>query len=248
VKNLVILQARMGSCRLPGKVLKKINNRSVIEWQISRIRNSSVEKIIVATSTDDTDDKLAQEVADLGITVFRGSLNDVHSRFVTILKENMPDYFIRLTGDCPLVMPSLLDKMINYFESSNFDYLSNVDPPTFPDGLDIEIISSKSFLEFSKFNLTDEEREHVTLGIRKRPKDFRIGNFVNGRDLSKMRWTVDYEEDFNFVSRIFEYFSGREVEFTIEDILQALDSGKVADNLVPAEYRNITLVNGVEGV
>ena len=247
MKNLAILQARTGSSRLPGKVLRIINNRTMIDWQISRIKNSSVKKIIVATSTEDADDKLVQEVTNLGITAFRGSLNDVHSRFLTILKENMPDYFIRLTGDCPLVMPSLLDKMISYFESSNFDYLSNVCPPTFPDGLDIEIISSHAFLEFSNFNLTDEEREHVTLGIRKRPTDFRIGNFVNDRDLSRMRWTVDYEEDFNFVSRIFEYFSGREVEFTTEDILQALDSGKFADNLVPAEYRNISLVNGVEG-
>jgi spore coat polysaccharide biosynthesis protein SpsF (cytidylyltransferase family) len=220
----------------------------MIEWQISRIKKSSLEKIVVATSTDETDDKLAQVVADLDIPVFRGSLNDVHSRFVTIIEENMPDYFIRLTGDCPLVMPILLDDMIGCFESGEFDYLSNVGPPTFPDGLDIEIISTRSFLEFSQLNLTPEEREHVTLGIRNRPRDFRIGNFVNNRDISSMRWTVDYEEDFNFVSRIFEYFSGREVEFTAEDIIQAIDSGKVADNLVPPAYRNVSLVKGVEGV
>lgn len=220
----------------------------MIEWQISRIKKSSVERIIVATSTDNTDDKLAQVVADLNITVFRGSLNDVHSRFVTIIKEDMPDYFIRLTGDCPFVMSNLLDEMIAYFESGDFDYLSNINPPTFPDGLDIEIISSRSFLEFSKFNLTDKEREHVTLGMRNRPRDFRIGNFVNSEDISKMRWTVDYEEDFNFVSRVFEYFSGKEEEFTTEDILQAIESGKIVDNLVLPEYRNISLVDGVEDV
>ncbi len=236
----------MGSSRLPGKVLKLINGRPMIEWQISRIQKSAVGKIILATSDDDADDELAKVVGDLGIEVFRGSLRDVHSRFVSILQEDTPQYFLRLTGDCPVTMPNLIDEMISSFESSHLDYLSNVNPPTFPDGLDIEIISSQSFLDFSKLNLTKEEKEHVTLGIHLRPKDFKIGNFVNKQDLSKMRWTVDYEEDFNFISKIFEYFRGREAEFTIDDIVQALDSGKVPDNVVSHEFRNISIKDGVE--
>lgn len=241
MKNLAILQARMGSSRLPGKVLKLINGRPMIEWQISRIQKSNVEKIILATSNDETDDELAKTVGDLGITVFRGSLQNVHSRFVTILQEDTPDYFLRLTGDCPVVMPNLIDEMMSDFESGDFDYLSNVSPPTYPDGLDIEIVLSHSFLEFSKLDLTEEEREHVTLGMRQRPGDLKIRKFVNDRDLSKMRWTVDYEEDFNFISNIFEYFAGREAEFTIDDILQALDSGKVSDNVISHELRNISV-------
>lgn len=236
----------MSSSRLPGKVLRQINGRPMIEWQISRILKSNIEKIILATSNDDTDDELVKAVEDLGIFVFRGSLKDVHSRFVTILQRDSPDYFLRLTGDCPVVMPNLINEMISDFETGRFDYLSNINPPTFPDGLDIEIISRQSFLEFSKLDLTEDEREHVTLGIRQRPRDFKIGNFVNQRDLSKMRWTVDYEEDFNFISKIFEYFSGREAEFTIDEIVKALDTGKVPDNVISPEFRNISVKNGVE--
>ena len=173
---------------------------------------------------------------------------DVRSRFLTILQESRPGSFIRLTGDCPAVMPDLLNSMMHEFELNKFDYLSNTNPPTYPDGLDIEIISTRSFLEFSKLNLTSEVREHVTLGMCKRIEEFKIGNYMNSRDLSKMRWTVDYEEDFNFISRIFEYFIGREKDFTIDDILKALESGKVKGNEISHELRNISLKNGVEGV
>lgn len=231
----------MSSSRLPGKVLRQINGRPMIEWQILRILKSNVEKIILATSNDHTDDELVKAVEDLGIFVFRGSLKDVHSRFVTILQEDLPDYFLRLTGDCPVVMPILINEMLSDFETGRFDYFSNINPPTFPDGLDIEIISRQSFLDFSKLDLTEDEREHVTLGMRQRPGDFKIGNFVNYQDLSKMRWTVDYEEDFNFISKIFEYFNGRETEFTIDDIVKAIDTGKVPDNVISHEFRNISI-------
>lgn len=213
----------------------------MIEWQISRIQKSNVEKIILATSNDVTDDELANTVQSLGIGVFRGSLTDVHSRFKTILEEEAPDYFLRLTGDCPVIMPNLINEMISKFESSELEYFSNINPPTFPDGLDIEIVSRQSFLEFSKQNLTEHEKEHVTLGMRLRPKEFKFGNFESGQDLSKMRWTVDYEEDFYFISKIFEYFIGREDTFTIDDILQGLNSGKFSDNVMSHEFRNIAL-------
>ena len=244
MNNLAILQARTGSTRFPGKVLKQINGRSLIEWQILRIKESNIEKIVLATSNESTDDELAKIVRNLGIQVFRGSLTNVHSRFLSIVQQECPDYFIRLTGDCPVTMPILINEMISAFESSRVDYLSNVDPPTYPDGLDIEIISSKSFLEFSKMDLTEDEREHVTLGMRERPKIFRIDNFSNDRDLSKARWTVDYEGDFNFIKKVFEYFDGRETNFTMNDILQALESGHIVDNIISHEFRNITLKKG----
>ncbi len=220
----------------------------MIEWQISRIQKSNVEKIILATSNDETDDDLVKTVRDLGVTIFRGSLTDVHSRFTSILQDEAPDYFLRLTGDCPIVMPGLINEMISKFESDNLDYLSNIDPPTFPDGLDVEIVSSHSFLEFSKQNLNENEKEHVTLGMRLRPADFKIGNFKNWRDLSRMRWTVDYEEDFKFISRIFEHFAGREVDFTTDDILEVLNLGIIQDNAISHEFRNISIKKGDEGV
>ena len=235
----------MGSSRFPGKVLKLINGRPMIEWQLLRIQESRVEKIILATSDDQLDDELADVVGNLGIQIFRGSLVDVHSRFLRIIEENKPEYFIRLTGDCPVVMPTLIDDMIVKFESNDFDYLSNINPPTYPDGLDIEVISSESFLEFSKRDLTDEEKEHVTLGLRKRQKQFKIGNFEGDQNLSTLRWTVDYEEDFNFIRNVFTQFPGRELNFTMNDILREVESGKIANNSVSHKLRNISLNKGV---
>lgn len=246
MKNLVILQARMGSSRLPGKVLRKINGRPMIEWQIRRIQKSGVEKIVLATSDDEIDDELSIVVGKLGIEVFRGSPTDVHSRFVRILEAHNPDYFIRLTGDCPVVMPDLINRMVTEFELWKLDYLSNTNPPSFPDGLDIEVISTKPFLEFSKCDLTDEEKEHVTIFMRKSSNQLKSKNFESKKDYSRKRWTVDYEEDFNFIKNIFHYFAGSETIITMNDILQAIDSKSVPDNLISYKYRNIALEKGIE--
>lgn len=246
MRNLVILQARTSSSRLPGKVLRTINGKPMIEWQIRRIRQSSAEQIILATSFEREDDRLCEVVRELDIDVFRGSLSDVHSRFERIIENFNPPYFIRLTGDCPLVMPDLLDQMINHFETHNYDYLSNTQPPTYPDGLDIEIISSRAFLDYSKLELSAEDKEHVTLGITKRPDLFNCSNYFSKKDLSTMRWTVDYEEDFNFVSDVYSFFQGEEIEFTIDDILEAINSGKITENLKTHLFRNITLAKGIK--
>lgn len=235
----------MSSSRLPGKVMKQINGRSMIEWQISRIQKSNADKIIVATSSDDSDDELVNVIRDLGVEVFRGSLTDVNSRFLRILEIEKPDYFIRLTGDCPLVMPKLIDEMISEFELCNLDYLSNVNPPTYPDGLDVEIVSTNSFLEFSRMGLTEEEKEHVTLGMCQRLSASRIANFTCNQDYSTMRWTVDYEEDFDFIRNVFAYFAGKESEFTMDDILKAINLRKISVNVVSHDFRNISVNKGI---
>lgn len=244
MSKTVILQARMESSRLPGKVLKPINGKPMIEWQIARIQQSKAEKIILATSNDASDDDLATVVRKLGIEVYRGSLQDVHSRFMAILEKEQPRFFIRLTGDCPLVMPNLIDKMMSKFEIEKFDYFSNINPPTYPDGLDIEIISTEKFFEFSRKDLSNEEKEHVTIGLRRRSGMKRHGNFENRIDLSRMRWTVDYPEDFLFVERVFNFFEGRELYFNMDEILEAIRNGRIKDNLVPHNFRNISLMNG----
>ena len=244
MSKIAILQARMGSSRLPGKVLKSINGKPMIEWQISRIQKSKVGKIILATSDDASDDELVRAVRSLGVEVYRGSQTDVHSRFIRILEMEQPEYFIRLTGDCPVVMPDLINDMISEFEFHQFDYLSNVNPPTYPDGLDIEIVSTQKFLEFSSLELTDEEREHVTLCLRQRSDSIKFGNFLSKQDFSKMRWTVDYEEDLKFISNIFRFFEGRETQFSMSDIIDAISEGKVPDNSIPHNFRNISLRKG----
>lgn len=193
-----------------------------------------------------SDDHLAKLVASLGIEVFRGSENDVHSRFIRILEKHMPLYFIRITGDCPLVMPNLIDKMIVKFENESLDYLSNANPPTYPDGLDIEIVSTEKFLEFSKTELSSREKEHVTLGLKERPGQFKLGNFSSSVDYSNYRWTVDYKEDLEFIQNVFKFFKGRETDFEMSDILNAIESGKIQDNQIPHTFRNIALKREVE--
>lgn len=216
----------------------------MIEWQILRIQQSLAKEIVLATSVDESDDELVERVKALGVEVFRGSLNDVHSRFLEILRIFKPDNFLRITGDCPLVMSKLIDEMISLFEFENFDYLSNINPPTFPDGLDLEIVSTQTFLDLPPEELTKEEKEHVTIGLRRRPGLSKHGNFQNRKDLSNMRWTVDYLEDFIFVENVFKFFEGREVEFNMDDILRGLELGSIKDNLVPHTFRNISLIKG----
>jgi spore coat polysaccharide biosynthesis protein SpsF (cytidylyltransferase family) len=143
-KNLVILQARMSSNRLPGKVLATVNGKPMIHWQLKRIKMARcVNQIVVATSTDPSDDVLVQTLQENEYLVERGSLDNVLERFLGVIKKfGEYENIIRLTGDCPLVMPEILEEMIFEFENCNLDYFSNALEPSFPDGLDIEIMKS----------------------------------------------------------------------------------------------------------
>ncbi len=195
----------------------------MIYWQIQRIKQAkSIDGLIVATSTDASDDPLAAFLTAMGVKVFRGSLHDVFSRFMEIAIEIKPKTIVRLTGDCPLVMPVLLDEMIERFHRSNVDFLSNTLVPSFPDGLDIEIMKASTLAELAKYPLTKSEQEHVTIGIYERKEVFTCENFLNCKDLSNERWTVDHHEDLIFVRQIFDSFKGNEAIFTFKEVLKFL--------------------------
>jgi len=237
--TLAILQARMSSSRLPGKVMIPINGEPMIYRQIERIRQSTViDELIVATSTDPSDDPLVEFLNQKGIGVFRGSLKDVFSRFLRIETHFKPTAIIRLTADCPLVMPELINAMVIQFYKSNVDYLSNTLKPTYPDGLDIEIVKASVFSKLAKYELTETEREHVTLGIYSRPSDFTLENFSSREDLSEKRWTVDYFEDLVFVEQVFNAFKGNESTFTFEDMLLLLHNNPELSSAISADRRN----------
>ncbi|CAN2169435.1 hypothetical protein MCEMRE22_00031 [Candidatus Nanopelagicaceae bacterium] len=131
--------------------------------------------------------------------------------------------------------------MIDFFEVNQFDYLSNTNPPTFPDGLDIEIVDTLSFLELENLNITELEREHVTLGIYNRPKIFKLGNFSNTTDINSERWTVDYQEDLDFVRKVYLEFINQELQFDLKDVISLLESKPEIRNTVNSEFRNIAL-------
>jgi spore coat polysaccharide biosynthesis protein SpsF (cytidylyltransferase family) len=211
----------MSSTRLPGKVMQPLNKEPMIYWQIQRIlRAPEVSKIIVATSTDSSDDPLVEYLSNRNIDVYRGSLKDVFSRFKSIIDNSIEyDAYLRLTADCPLTMPNMISEMLGRFWKEQFDYFSNCRRPTFPDGLDIEIFTCEAFRRLSELALSEKDLEHVTLKFREDSSEFFSGEFSNPIDLSSLRWTVDYPEDFEFVSRVFHHFKGSELEISIEDIL-----------------------------
>ena len=218
--NLVILQARMSSKRLPGKVLMELNGKPMIFWQIQRIlKSKEISKLVVAISDHPTDDVLAGYLESITCDFVRGSLDDVLDRFIKIEEIYTPDLIVRLTGDCPLVMPDLIDSMLKQFYEINVDYLSNIIELTYPDGLDIEIIKAGTLSKLVTMNLTSAEREHVTLGIINRVDEFSAFSVTSGINLSCYRWTVDTEEDFAFIKRVFKDFKSKETEFNFEGLV-----------------------------
>lgn len=219
-KTLVILQARMSSTRLPGKVLCEINGMPMIYWQIKRIAESKlVDKIIVATSEDPSDDVLIKYLELINQEYFRGSLNNVLERFIEVEEIYNPSIIVRLTADCPLIMPEIIDRCINRFTIEKVDYVSNILSLTFPDGLDVEVIRAGVLTKLSRSELSDDEKEHVTLGILNRKNIFTTFNIVNDNNLSHYRWTVDTQIDLDFVKLVFKHFQTREFKFNMQDML-----------------------------
>lgn len=238
-QTLAVLQARMSSSRLPGKVMMEINGKPMIYWQIQRIlRSMSVNSLVVATSIDSSDDALALFLEANSINVYRGELDNVLSRFIQVSEKYPHDALIRLTGDCPLVMPELIDQMVGAFYEQDVDYLSNTLEPTFPDGLDIEIIKKGALKNLTTYDLNAKELEHVTYGIYTRPETFRLSNFLNEFNRSHERWTVDYQEDLEFIRDVYAYFASREATFTYSNLLGFLKQNPHAFSRIDASRRN----------
>lgn len=233
IKTLAILQARVSSSRLPGKVLLPILGEPMLLRQIERLnRCAGLDKLIVATSTDPTDDSLELECEKRGVECFRGSLNDVLDRFIQAAKPHDAEAVVRLTGDCPLADPELIDKVIEYFWEGDFDCVSNCDPPTFPDGLDVEVIKFSCLANAHREAVLPSHREHVTPFLHSHPERFRLGNYACDTNRSHLRWTVDEPEDFEFVRSIYEMLYPAKPDFKTDDILKALE-----------KHRNLQSIN-----
>lgn len=220
---LAILQARTSSSRLPGKVLRPILGEPMLARQIERLRRSAhIAPLVVATSTEASDDPLAGLCDRLGVPCHRGSLNDVLDRFYQAAKPLQPAHLIRLTGDCPLADPAVIDACIDYHLAGDYDYTTNALQPTFPDGLDVEVFRFKCLEEaWAEATLTSE-REHVTPFIHRRPERYRIGHYRQAEDLSWLRWTVDQPADFEVVERIYNALYPAKPDFGTADILAFL--------------------------
>ena len=202
-----------------------LNDKPMIYWQIKRIlRAKSITKLVVAISEHPSDDILANYLDEIAQEYIRGPLDNVLERFIQANKLYNPQSIVRLTGDCPFVMPEIIDSVVSLFNETKFDYVSNVVDLTFPDGLDVEVFKANVLEKLTNYPLSSVEKEHVTLGILNRKDDFIIGNYSNSKNLSHYRWTVDTAEDFNFVSKIFANFRSSEVAFTFDEIQRFIEN------------------------
>jgi spore coat polysaccharide biosynthesis protein SpsF len=202
---LAILQARVTSTRLPNKVLAPILGQPMLARQIERLRRATtLDTLVVATSDDASDDPLAALCAAIDVPCHRGSLNDVLARFQGACAAFGPaDHIVRLTGDCPLADPAVIDAVVRHHLASGTDYTANAIQPTWPDGLDVEVMRSAALQRAFDEARLPSEREHVTPYIHKHPEWFRIEHVKGDRDLSTLRWTVDEPADLAFVSEVY---------------------------------------------
>jgi len=222
-----IIQARMESTRLPGKVLKDIYGKSMLARVVERaLKAGTIDTVIVATTTQKEDNPIVEECKKLNIQVFRGSSEDVLDRYYQTAKKYGIDTVVRITSDCPLIDPEIIDMVVNRFIEAEgaCDYCTNVinmKERTFPRGLDVEVISFNT-LEKMAFEIIEPEfREHVTVFIRKNPEEFRVLSVKNREDFSNHRWTVDRDEELTFVRSVYSHL-GSEGDFTWRDVLSFL--------------------------
>ena len=223
MKTVGIVQARTSSKRLPGKVLLEAVGKPLILLMLERVsRCTLLDEIWLATSEERDDDLLSTVVEKAGYKVFRGSLDNVLSRFWYIGKQQKADLIVRLTGDCPLHDPDVIDAVTNFFlrNQKHKDYVSNVSPPTYPDGLDTEVFSF-SVLDFAHHDTSSpSDLEHVTNYIRNKTVNAgREANFYGPADFSHLRWTLDEPEDYELIKNIFEDLYPVKKEFLWFDVI-----------------------------
>ncbi len=223
----------MSSTRLPGKVFRPIKGVPMVMHQIARIRQMRhLGEVVVATSTEPSDDELAEFLETNGVTVFRGPLNDVAARFLGALDAHPTSIAVRLTADCPLIDPTVVDAVIERHVETGADYTSNVIERTFPRGLDCEVFNPDVLRTLYSEGLTDFEKEHVTVGIYSRPERFHLENLTGPVDHSDLRWTVDTPDDFDFASWVFDQFDGD--DFTSDEVYALIEANPDKKHVEPA--------------
>lgn len=240
-----IIQARMTSTRLPGKVLKEVMGRPLLDYQIERLRRAdNIEKIIVATTVNREDDPIAELCGKSGIDYYRGSENDVLDRYYQTAKKFGVDHIVRITADCPLFDPLICVRVIEKYFSSHADYVHT--GTTFAEGVDCEIFSFQSLEKAWREAGLKSEREHLTLYLHNHPELFRKITLVNDTDDSRYRFTVDEPDDFLVVKAILENLYRENAQpFTVDDIKRFLNSHKDVFELNAHIVRNAGLMKSL---
>ncbi len=235
---ITIIQARLGSTRLPGKVLLGLEGRTVLEHVIGRVRSSKLANdVIVATTINKEDLEIVKLCASLGISVYCGSVDDVLDRYYQTARLFKADHIVRITSDCPLIDPKTIDDVVALHLSEKADYTSNTLKETFPDGQDTEIFTFNALKEAWKNANLASEREHVTPYIRKNPS-FKHVNLEYNEDLSQKRWTLDNPEDYEFIKLIYENLYKNNPFFGMKEILKFTNENPEIEKINNSLSRN----------
>lgn len=223
---MIVVQARLGSTRLPGKIFKPILGKPMLSYQIERLRRvKGVQGIVVATTTNPQDQPIVDYCNLEGLHCIRGSVDDVLSRYIAACAAFGLDAVVRITSDCPLIDPDLLQKGLALFLQNyeSLDYLSICHERTYPIGMDFEIIRVDALKRAFYEAQTAAEKEHVTPYIWKHPELFRLANLQQTADHSSYRLTVDTHEDLELVERIFASLYPKNPEFSLKDVMALLE-------------------------
>lgn len=220
---LGIIQARMSSTRLPGKVMKPLLGKPALARQLERLGHlKNADKVIVATSTGAEDDVIVDLCRQLAVDCFRGSLDDVLDRYYQAAKPHEPAHVLRVTSDCPLGDWRVIDAMITQHLEGGFDYTSNGLTRRFPDGQDAEIMTFATLEKLWREAEEPDHREHVSLFIYHHRDQFRLGHHVQDEDLSKLRWTLDWPKDYDLIKAVYEGLYPNNPDFTWQEALDYL--------------------------
>lgn len=232
-RRVAIIQARMSSSRFPGKVLAHLAGLPMIVFMARRVAHATrVDELIVATSTESSDDPLAHALAAHNVACFRGNLDDVLDRFVQAARHASADHVVRLTGDCPLMDPDLVDHGLAELARRGHDYVANVLPPSYPDGLDVECMTMQALETAWRDARKPSEREHVTPFIREGQSGLQASGWQGSADLSALRWTVDHPDDLDHVAALIR--AGESLGLSPEhmdrfDFLRIIERGLAGD-------------------
>ena len=216
----------MTSTRLPGKIMKEVIGKPLLEYQIERMKRvRSADEIVVATTLNDADRVIVDFCNQLAIPCFRGSEQDVLSRYYMAAKASKADVVVRLTSDCPLIDPSTVDRVLQYYfdHCEEYDYVSNCLIRTYPRGMDTEVFPVRILEEAFREAADPQDREHVTSFFYRQDRRYRLSNVAFFRDCSRYRWTVDTEEDFVLIKNILEILYPANPDFSMEDVLDLVE-------------------------
>jgi spore coat polysaccharide biosynthesis protein SpsF len=216
----------MTSTRLPGKIMKEVMGKPLLEYQVERMKRvKSADEIVIATTWGEADRVIVDYCDRLSIHYFRGSEQDVLSRYYEAAKASHADVVVRLTSDCPLIDPSIVERVLQYYfdHSAEYDYVSNCLIRTYPRGMDTEVFPIRVLEDGFREATDPQDREHVTSFFYQQDRRYRLSNVTLSRDCSRHRWTVDTEEDFILVKQILEILYPAKPNFSMEDVLDLIE-------------------------